>query len=242
MSEQPVDLDTLIQHIESQFADAHPVAKLAGSVILSERLGALADRVVGHYVEQSRAAGASWAEIGTALGVTKQAAQKRFVPRGEAPELGGNFARFTPRTRVAVTRAQNSAREAGREHVSVPDLVLAIIADPDSVATKCIQRSGLSLDDLSAGMRESLPAGTGTAAAEAGHVPFSPEVKRVYTQSLAEALRLGHNYVGTEHVLLALLNDSAGPLPALAERMSTAQVEAFLAEVGILPPPPGTQA
>lgn len=81
MGKQPLRLDDLIDHVVSAAPDDTPLQHLSDSVLLSDHLGELADHVVGHFVDQARDAGASWAEIGGALGVTKQAAQKRFVSR-----------------------------------------------------------------------------------------------------------------------------------------------------------------
>lgn len=90
-----VRLDDLIDAIKSSHTD--PLERLSGAVVVAEHLGDVADHLIGHFVDQARRSGASWTEIGTGLGVTKQAAQKRFVPKGSGdldPKDG--FSRFTP--------------------------------------------------------------------------------------------------------------------------------------------------
>ncbi len=96
----PVRLDELIDAIKKVHTDA--LDQLADAVLAAEHLGEIADHLIGHFVDQARRSGASWTDIGKSMGVTKQAAQKRFVPRAEPttldPEQG--FGRFTPRARA----------------------------------------------------------------------------------------------------------------------------------------------
>src|SRR6478735_7131139 len=93
-----VSLDTLIRAIKSVHTDA--LEQLTDAVLAAEHLGEVADHLIG----QARRSGASWTDIGTSMGVTKQAAQKRFVPKADAAGIDPNegFARFTPRARTAV--------------------------------------------------------------------------------------------------------------------------------------------
>src|ERR687890_2673013 len=96
-----VRLDDLIQAITRVHSD--PLEQLTDAVLAGEHLGEVADHLIGHFVDQARRSGASWTEIGRSMGVTKQAAQKRFVPRPSAPDLEAEgFRRFTPRARKAV--------------------------------------------------------------------------------------------------------------------------------------------
>jgi hypothetical protein len=98
----PVRLDDLINAIKNVHDE--PLVKLEDAVPTAEALGEIADHLIGHFVDQARRSGASWTDIGRCMGVTKQAAQKRFVPRTEANPLDGGdgFNRFTPRTRNVV--------------------------------------------------------------------------------------------------------------------------------------------
>jgi hypothetical protein len=94
----PVRFDELIETIAC--AHDQPLDQLSGAVLLAEHLGELADSLLGHFVDQARRAGASWTEIGRSMGVTRQAAQKRFVARPPGTTTSGNsgaegFARFT---------------------------------------------------------------------------------------------------------------------------------------------------
>src|ERR1700681_4757194 len=110
-----VRLDDLIEAIKKVHSDA--LDQLSDAVIAADHLGDVADHLIGHFVDQARRSGASWTDIGRSMGVTKQAAQKRFVPKspGDAGALDPNagFGRFTPRARNVVVVAQNKAHEAG---------------------------------------------------------------------------------------------------------------------------------
>ncbi len=94
-----------------------PLEQLTDAVLAAEALGDVADHLIGHFVDQARRSGASWTEIGKCMGVTKQAAQKRFVPRTPTdatamdPEAG--FSRFTPRARNVVVRGAEPDARAG---------------------------------------------------------------------------------------------------------------------------------
>src|ERR1700735_5555847 len=79
MEQTPVRLDDLISYVKSQ--DGTPLDHVSAAMRVSEHVGEVADHLIGHFVDQARRAGASWTEIGQSMGVTKQAAQKRFVPK-----------------------------------------------------------------------------------------------------------------------------------------------------------------
>lgn len=205
----PVRLDELINAIKLVHSDA--LEQLADAVLAAESLGEVADHLIGHFVDQARRSGASWTEIGKAMGVTKQAAQKRFVPKAEATTLDPNqgFGRFTPRARNAVVAAQNAAHEAANHEITPDHLVLGTLSDPAALATVLLQRQQVDTEALRAAVQ--LP----PAGAEPPElIPFSGPARKVLELTFREALRLGHNYIGTEHLLLALLEleDGAGPL------------------------------
>ncbi len=145
------------------------------------------------------------------MGVTKQAAQKRFVPKADItpldPEQG--FARFTPRARGAVVAAQNVAHEAGNDEIAPDHLLLGTLSDPAALATVLLRLQNIDTQALQTSIR--LPAAAGQTPSL---IPFSGPARKVLELTFREALRLGHNYIGTEHLLLALLEleDGAGPL------------------------------
>ncbi|ACC40498.1 ATP-dependent protease ATP-binding subunit ClpC2 [Mycobacterium marinum M] len=218
----PVRLDELIDAIKQVHTNA--LDQLTDAVLAAEHLGEIADHLIGHFVDQARRSGASWTDIGKSMGVTKQAAQKRFVPRAEAttldPEQG--FGRFTPRARSAVVAAQNAAHQGANDEITPDHLLLGVLADPAALATALLRMQAIDTEALRASVR--LPAATGETPAL---IPFSGPARKVLELTFREALRLGHNYIGTEHMLLALLEleDGAGPLHRSGVEKSRAEAD-----------------
>src|SRR5262250_2220754 len=135
MDQLPVRLDDLISYVKSQEGTA--LDHVSAAMRISEHLGELADHVIGHFVDQARRAGASWTEIGQSMGVTKQAAQKRFVPR-ESIDVkrpgSGAFSRFTDRARRAIAQAQDEARLARHAEVGPAHVVLGLVHESETLA------------------------------------------------------------------------------------------------------------
>jgi Clp amino terminal domain, pathogenicity island component len=205
----PVRLDDLLALVRSSTAGDDPLEHLAQAVLLADRLGELSDHLVGHFVDQARRSGASWTDIGRSLGVSKQAAQQRFVARAlvDADTLTeGRFSRFTPRVRTALVRSAAHARDAGAPSVGPDHVLLGVLDDPGSLAVRALEAAGAP----AASLRERLAVAPATRREGDEHLPFTADAKLLLDRTLREALRLGHNYVGTEHVLLALLDDD-GP-------------------------------
>jgi ClpA/ClpB-like protein len=203
----PLRLDDLIASVRAEHRDDDPLAHVSTAVLLAGQIGDVADHLIGHFVDQARRAGASWTDIGRSMGVTKQAAQQRFVPRaaGDPPAFEpSRFGRFTDRARKVVTRAEAEARQAGHDHVGVEHVVLGLLDQREALAARAIEAQGVSLDDARVAM-VNLLGPIGGPLPE--HIPFSPAAKKLLELTLREALRMGHNYVGTEHVLLAVLGD-----------------------------------
>jgi hypothetical protein len=209
MEELPARLDHLVDHVARQAAADDPLGRLGVAVVTAEQLGELADHLVGHFVDRAREAGASWADIGRALGVSKQAAQQRFVPRpGAEPDLDddGRFSRFTPRARQVTLHARDEARAAGNDSIGTEHVLLGLLDEPDALAARALATQGVSLDDLRAATRARLAPRAADVPAD---IPFRPAAKKLVELTVREALRLGHNYIGTEHILLALFADES---------------------------------
>eukprot|EP01133_Synstelium_polycarpum_P020625 gene20625-24770_t len=182
-----VRLDDLIDAIKKVHTDA--LDQLSDAVIAADHLGEVADHLIGHFVDQARRSGASWTEIGASMGVSKQAAQKSFVPKAPSDQKpmdpSEGFNRFTPRAKNVVMASQNEARAAGNAEIQPEHLLLGLVEEPAGLAAKAI----------------------------------------VLELTFREALRLGHNYIGTEHILLALLEleDGSGVLADLGISKSVAE-------------------
>ncbi|WP_030961994.1 Clp protease N-terminal domain-containing protein [Streptomyces sp. NRRL S-378] len=201
----PVRLDDLIEAINKVHTD--PLEQLSGAVVAAEALGDVADHLIGHFVDQARRSGASWTDIGRSMGVTRQAAQKRFVPKADkegsdALDPNAGFGRFTPRARNVVVTAQNEARAAGNAEIRTEHLVLGLVAEADGLAGLVLRAQEVSPDDVRAAATAALPPAQEELPAL---VPFDASAKKALELTFREALRLGHDFVGTEHILLALL-------------------------------------
>ena len=198
----PVRLDDLITAIKTgarrTAGPAHRCGARRGA------LGEIADHLIGHFVDQARRSGASWTEIGKCMGVTKQAAQKRFVPKtadaASALDPNAGFGRFTPRARNVVVEAQNKAHDAGNAEIEPAHLLLGLFTDPDGLAAKLL--AGQGIDAAKVSKTITLPPRVDDMPAL---IPFNGQAKKVLELTFRQALRLGHNYIGTEHILLALL-------------------------------------
>ncbi len=213
MSQPPVRLDELIGYVRSQEGTA--LDHVSAAVQISEHLGELADHLIGHFVDQARKTGASWTEIGQSMGVTKQAAQKRFVPKATDTDWQSlladafhahPFSRFTPRAKGVVVAAQEEARELRHDHIFPEHLALGLLHEPEALAARAISALGLTPEAA----REALVAVLSPATVEepvSGKIPFTRRAKKVLELALREALLFGHNYICTEHLLLGLLND-----------------------------------
>ncbi|WP_433893620.1 Clp protease N-terminal domain-containing protein [Streptomyces sp. CA-111067] len=208
--EHPVRLGDLIEYVKQQHPGFDPLEDLEHAVTLGSHLGDLADQLIGHFVDQARHAGASWTDIGQHMGVSKQAAQKRFVvklPEGLELDVEASFGRFTPRARRAVTAAQEEARDARHLAIEPEHLVLGLLAQPDTLAARALAELGATPEAVRAAVATP---GTGNKA-QKGHLTVSPAAKKALQLVLHEAVRLGHNYIGTEHILLGVLSDHEDP-------------------------------
>jgi hypothetical protein len=218
-----IRLDDLIEAIKKTHSTA--LDQLSNAVLAADHLGDVADHLIGHFVDQARRSGASWTEIGRSMGVTKQAAQKRFVAKGEAPDLDASqgFSRFTDRARKVVVTAQEEARANGNSQISVAHLILGLVADPGGLGARTIVAQGVSLDAVRQTATATLPTAVDSVPAL---IPFDAHAKKGLELTFREALRMNHNYVGTEHILLALLEleDGTGVLAGLGVDKATAEV------------------
>ncbi|MFZ4516017.1 MAG: ATP-dependent Clp protease ATP-binding subunit [Acidimicrobiia bacterium] len=117
------------------------------------------------------------------------------------------FERFTDRARRVVVLAQEEARLLNHNYIGTEHILLGLIHEGEGVAAKALESLGISLEAVRAQVEEIIGHG---GAAPSGHIPFTPRAKKVLELSLREALQLGHNYIGTEHILLGLIREGEG--------------------------------
>ncbi|MGH9039411.1 MAG: Clp protease N-terminal domain-containing protein [Acidimicrobiia bacterium] len=215
------DLDRLIAAVNDEALTDQPLDRLAAAARARDELDELTEALLDHFVDEARQAGCSWSQIGSALGVSKQAAQQRHTAVDSVSRLllsrlakerrpgrkGGLFRRFTPRARACVVSAQDAARHLGHNYIGTEHVLLALFAEPDSIAAKGLAEMGVTGEEVQAAVIEMIGRGSDTVK---GHIPFTPRAKKVLELSLREALALGHNYIGTEHILLGLTREEKG--------------------------------
>jgi ATP-dependent Clp protease ATP-binding subunit ClpC len=117
------------------------------------------------------------------------------------------FERFTDRARRAVVLAQEEARMLNHDYIGTEHLLLGLASERDGVAGKALMSLDISIEAIRRQVEEIVGQGH---AAPTGHIPFTPRSKKVLELSLREALQLGHNYIGTEHILLGLVREGEG--------------------------------
>jgi hypothetical protein len=169
------------------------------------------DRLERDHVSCARVAGSSWSAIADALGVTRQAAQKRH--RGAAPSQASGPAPtptvlVTAPARMAVRLGRQEARAMGSEVVGSEHLLLGVLRSGDHAAAKALLDLGVSLDDARSAAQPTLVDGQPTE--PAGKDGISPYARSVLEQSLREAVGRGEGFIGPEHLLLALLREDVG--------------------------------
>jgi hypothetical protein len=194
------NLPELIATVRADAASDDALDQLATASTTVAELEEVADAALSYFVDRCRFNGRSWSEISRALGVTKQAAHKRFSFASPALD------RFTPRARALLPGAEAEARRLGHNFVGTEHILLALFADPASLAARILDEAEIARSMIDQHILNITP--HGSAADEAP--PFKLLATACIDKAGAQARRLGHNYVGTEHVLLALFAEPEG--------------------------------
>ena len=193
-----ITLDSLIKDVEASAPSSEPLDLLATASATAEELSETTDALLSHFVDRSRRAGHSWSEIGVALGVTKQAVQKRFTGGERTNPRGFEF--FTDRVHKLLTKhAVDFAKDMRHRSVGTEDVLGGLLADKRSLAYDALADAGATPSSLRARIEEVAPRGAGFVDG------FTPLAWARIEKALSVALEMGHNYVGTEHILLSLI-------------------------------------
>ncbi|HKJ56197.1 MAG TPA: Clp protease N-terminal domain-containing protein, partial [Nitriliruptoraceae bacterium] len=126
------------------------------------------------------------------------------------------FERFTDRARRVVVLAQEEARLLNHNYIGTEHILLGLIHEGEGVAAKALESLNISLESVREQVTEIIGKGQ---TAPAGHIPFTPRAKKVLELSLREALQLGHNYIGTEHILLGLIREGEGVAAQVLQKL-----------------------
>jgi hypothetical protein len=203
MSPAP-NVQDLIDTVHRDAPTRDPLDLLSTASATAAQISNAGDALIDHFVDGARRAGLSWAEISSVLGVTKQAVHKRFALVTEDRDLE----RFTGRARLALDAADDISRGFGHWFIGTEHLLLGLAADPDSLAGKVLARAKITRESLEAGVLERFPRRADVAPdtapiPESARLPYTRLARQVLVGTLDEAMSMGHNYVGTEHMLLA---------------------------------------
>ena len=201
----PVPLDNLIAYVKALHPDGDALDHLADASSVAARLDEQADSLIGHFVDQARRSGASWSQIGSRMGVTKQAAQKRFVPRWDSSDpVPANqlFSRFTKRARRVLAAAAVTARP---EPIEAAHLVVALLTQPEGLAARIMVTDARPAERFYETFDVRPDDGGDSDPGALRELDFADSARTLLEGTLKAVLRLGHNSVGTEHLLLGAL-------------------------------------
>ena len=225
----PPTLQELIATVRADAGSDQPLDQLVAAAAAAADLEDTTDALLGYFVDRCRRDGRSWSEISNALGVTKQAVHKRFAPALAAHIIAATpaptFERFTDRARHVVAASRQAALSLGADAVGTGHVLLALFAEPEGIAGRTLTAMNVTADSVRAalltarghghaqdGEQHSAPdeqAGDQAAAEPADRAadpipPYADDAKRLLRDALTVALEFGHNYIGTEHLLLGL--------------------------------------
>jgi hypothetical protein len=190
-----ISLADLIARLDEEFSDANELARIGEAHLRAQTLSDLGDQLLDHYVGKAKRAGASWSEIGDAIGVSKQAAQQRHVPAA--------FERFTDLNRHTIVLAQEAARTHKHDFIGTEHILLGLLGEPRGLAYEVLMAKTESEQRIRDAIEEAIPPpGEKTLR---GHIAFRPESKEAIEQAHRASAELGHDWVGTEHTLLGLI-------------------------------------
>ena len=191
-------LQALIDGVKADAPGEAALIQLSQASKTVSDLEQVGDALLGHFVDQCRRSGHSWSEISNALGVSKQAAHKRFT--FDVPA----FERFTERARSVLSQSETEAHRLGHGFVGTEHILLALFDVPGGIALKVLHGAGISKSIVEEQVLELIKR---TTASEEGKLPFTPRAKAVLRGAVEVAAQLDHDYIGTEHLLLGLFGD-----------------------------------
>ncbi|MEU5431804.1 Clp protease N-terminal domain-containing protein [Streptomyces sp. NPDC020719] len=201
MSPLDISLADLIARLDEELPDANELARISEARLRAQTLSDLGDQLIDHYVSKAKQTGASWTEIGDAIGVTKQAAQQRHAPAA--------FERFTNLNRHSIVLAQEVARTHKHDFIGTEHMLLGLLGEPQGLAYEVLVAKTESEQRIRDAIGEAMPP-AGEKALR-GHIAFRPESKEAIGQARRVSADLGHDWVGTEHTLLGLIRVEESP-------------------------------
>lgn len=221
----PPDLNDLIRHVEAMTAPCTDLERLDVAVEYGDRLKGMADDLVGHYVQRARETGATWAQVGERLGVTKQAAHQRHfgrltlsLGRESRKERRDPFERFSAEAKAVIVAAQEEARGLRHNYLGVEHLLLAL--SMDRTVGPLLSAAGAGRDAMLARVRREVGEGTDPTS---GAIPFTPRSKRSLELAAREAGRTGR--IMPVHILLGALEMREGVGAAVLDALGVSRAD-----------------
>jgi hypothetical protein len=236
----PPSLQDLINTVHQDAPTESALDQLVTAAETVAQLEDTSDALLGHFVDRCRREGRSWSEISGALGVTKQAVHKRFAAsiadKIIASVPSPTLERFTDRARRVLAAASRIALAEGQHQASSVHLLLGLLTEPDGLGAKALQEMNVNAETVESAVRAgtaapratsgATDAGGGTEPGGQAAKRFTADGRRVLRDALAVALELGHNYIGTEHLLLGLYRDPGSPAAAILAAAGATESEA----------------
>jgi ATP-dependent Clp protease ATP-binding subunit ClpA len=222
----PPTLQDLIDAVRQGSPTGGPLDQLATAAATAAQLAETSDALLSHFVDRCRREGRSWTEISSALGVTKQAVHKRFAA-GIADRIIAAIPptttdRFTDRARNVLDAAWREARETGGGPASSAHILLGLYAEPEGVAAKVLH----AMDITQQAVQAAFKARPATPSQDSTGRKYSADGKQALRDALTCAIELGHNYIGTEHLLLGLYRSEDSPAAAILAAVGSTEAEA----------------
>jgi hypothetical protein len=190
-----ITLSDLVARLDRDLPEADALARISEAHLRSQTLNDLGEQLVDHYVSKAKQGGASWTEIGDAIGVSKQAAQQRRSSTA--------FDGFTDLSRHSIVLAQEAARTHKHDLIDTQHLLLGLLGEPQGLAHTLLTAGTASEQAVRDAIEEAMPS-RGTKALR-GHIAFAPDSKEAIEQAHHASQDLGHSRVGTEHLLLGVI-------------------------------------
>jgi ATP-dependent Clp protease ATP-binding subunit ClpA len=243
----PPSLQDLINTVHQDAQTESALDQLVTAAATVAQLEDTSDALLGHFVDRCRREGRSWSEISGALGVTKQAVHKRFATTVASQWIASvpspTLERFTDRARRVLAAAGRIALADGRQRADSLHLLLGLFTEPDGLGAKALQAMNVSAETVEEAARagtaapeatpETTSETTSETTADGDTEPggpaakrFTPDGTRVLRAALAVALEQGHNYIGTEHLLLGLYRDPGSPATVTLRAAGATEAEA----------------
>jgi hypothetical protein len=221
----PLALRDLIRDVEAMAPSSDELERLDAAFEYADRLKAMADDLVGHFVTQAREAGASWAQIGERLGVTKQAAHQRHfgrmtlgLARGSRKQARQPFERFSADAKEVIVAAQQEARDLRHDYLGVEHLLLGLSRDRS--VGPLMEAAGAPREAILERIRREVGVGADPAA---GSIPFTPRSKRSLELAAREAGRAGR--IRSSHLLLGALEMREGVGAAVLDALDVSRAD-----------------